>query len=98
MLAPYVAYEAALALVNSEHPDISALGMALTASSVIGMPLLRAQSSESPGLSSREQLTARGPRTFCAPIWRRSSPDLLETRFSDGGGWIRSQFPELRFG
>jgi divalent metal cation (Fe/Co/Zn/Cd) transporter len=40
LLAPYVAFEAIQALTNAEHPKISGLGMALTASSVIGMPLL----------------------------------------------------------
>jgi divalent metal cation (Fe/Co/Zn/Cd) transporter len=40
LLAPYVAFEAIQALVNAEHPEVSGLGMALTASSVIGMPLL----------------------------------------------------------
>lgn len=40
LLAPYVAYEAIRALIGAEHPDVSALGMALTASSVAGMPLL----------------------------------------------------------
>jgi divalent metal cation (Fe/Co/Zn/Cd) transporter len=39
-LAPYVSFEAISAVVNAEHPEISALGMALTASSVIGMPVL----------------------------------------------------------
>lgn len=40
LLAPYVAFEAIQALINGEHPEVSGLGMALTASSVIGMPLL----------------------------------------------------------
>jgi divalent metal cation (Fe/Co/Zn/Cd) transporter len=40
LLAPYVAFEAIQTLVTAEHPDVSVLGMALTASSVIGMPLL----------------------------------------------------------
>lgn len=40
LLAPYVALEAIQALVTSEHPEVSGLGMVLTASSVIGMPLL----------------------------------------------------------
>lgn len=40
LLAPYVAYEATKALTNAEHPDVSAIGLVLTASSVIGMPLL----------------------------------------------------------
>jgi divalent metal cation (Fe/Co/Zn/Cd) transporter len=40
LLAPYVAYEAVRSLVGAEHPEVSVLGMALTASSLIGMPLL----------------------------------------------------------
>jgi len=40
LLAPYVAFEAIQALAQSQHPEISALGMVLTATSVIGMPLL----------------------------------------------------------
>lgn len=40
LLAPYVSFEAIQALVLGEHPDVSALGMALTASSVIVMPAL----------------------------------------------------------
>jgi divalent metal cation (Fe/Co/Zn/Cd) transporter len=40
LLAPYVAVEAVHKLVTGEQPGTSWLGMALTASSVIGMPLL----------------------------------------------------------
>lgn len=40
LLAPYVGYEAIHALVTGSHPDSSALGIALAATSVIGMPLL----------------------------------------------------------
>lgn len=40
LLAPYVAFEAVQALLNSEHAEVSALGMVLTATSLIGMPLL----------------------------------------------------------
>jgi divalent metal cation (Fe/Co/Zn/Cd) transporter len=40
LLAPYVVYEATGHLVGGEHPEVSPLGMALTATSVIGMPLL----------------------------------------------------------
>jgi divalent metal cation (Fe/Co/Zn/Cd) transporter len=40
LLAPYVAFEAVHALMVSERPDTSWLGIALTTSSVIGMPLL----------------------------------------------------------
>ena len=40
LLAPYVSIEAIHKLLSGEHPSTSWLGMALTASSVIGMPLL----------------------------------------------------------
>jgi divalent metal cation (Fe/Co/Zn/Cd) transporter len=40
LLAPYVAFEAAQHLVTGHHPDISVLGMALTATSLVGMPVL----------------------------------------------------------
>ena len=40
ILAPYVAYEAIRHLAGAEHPEVSVLGMLLTATSVIGMPLL----------------------------------------------------------
>jgi divalent metal cation (Fe/Co/Zn/Cd) transporter len=40
LLAPYVSYEAIQHLASAEHPEVSVLGMALTASSLIGMPLL----------------------------------------------------------
>jgi divalent metal cation (Fe/Co/Zn/Cd) transporter len=40
LLAPYVTVEAIQKLVTAEHPSTSWLGMALTASSLIGMPLL----------------------------------------------------------
>jgi divalent metal cation (Fe/Co/Zn/Cd) transporter len=40
LLAPYVAFEAIHRLITGERPDVSWVGMALAASSVIGMPLL----------------------------------------------------------
>ena len=40
LLAPYVAFEAVHRLITGERPEVSWLGMALAASSVIGMPLL----------------------------------------------------------
>jgi divalent metal cation (Fe/Co/Zn/Cd) transporter len=40
ILAPYVAVESIRALVGGEHPDVSALGMALAVFSLITMPLL----------------------------------------------------------
>lgn len=40
ILAPYVAYEAVADLVGGSHPEVSVLGMVLTATSVVGMPLL----------------------------------------------------------
>jgi divalent metal cation (Fe/Co/Zn/Cd) transporter len=40
LLAPYVAVESVRALLNGEHPDVSALGMALAVWSLVTMPLL----------------------------------------------------------
>lgn len=40
ILAPYIAYEALTTLIAGERPDVSALGMALTASSMVVMPAL----------------------------------------------------------
>jgi divalent metal cation (Fe/Co/Zn/Cd) transporter len=40
VLAPYVGYESIEALVQEERPDVSALGIALSASSVVIMPYL----------------------------------------------------------
>jgi divalent metal cation (Fe/Co/Zn/Cd) transporter len=40
LLAPYVAFEAVHTLITGEQAETSWLGMALTASSVVGMPLL----------------------------------------------------------
>ena len=40
LLVPFVGYEAISKLVTGEHADTSYLGMALVASSLIGMPLL----------------------------------------------------------
>jgi divalent metal cation (Fe/Co/Zn/Cd) transporter len=40
LLAPYVAFEAVRHLATAHEPDISVLGMVLTATSLIGMPFL----------------------------------------------------------
>jgi divalent metal cation (Fe/Co/Zn/Cd) transporter len=40
VLAPYVAFEAIHHLVAADKPDVSALGMVLTATSLVGMPFL----------------------------------------------------------
>ena len=40
ILAPYVAFEAIRHLAGAEHPEVSVLGMVLTATSLAGMPLL----------------------------------------------------------
>jgi divalent metal cation (Fe/Co/Zn/Cd) transporter len=40
VLAPYVAYEATRHLIGAHHPEISTLGMVLTATSLVGMPIL----------------------------------------------------------
>src|SRR5215218_8360599 len=40
LLAPYVGFESVKALVTGEHPDVSWLGIALAATSAVGMPVL----------------------------------------------------------
>jgi divalent metal cation (Fe/Co/Zn/Cd) transporter len=40
LLAPYVAFESVKALIDGEHPDVSWLGIALSASSMVMMPYL----------------------------------------------------------
>jgi divalent metal cation (Fe/Co/Zn/Cd) transporter len=40
ILAPYVAFESIQALIHGNHPDVSWLGIALSASSLIAMPYL----------------------------------------------------------
>ncbi|HYJ20611.1 MAG TPA: cation transporter [Solirubrobacterales bacterium] len=40
LLAPYVAFESARALIGGEHPDVSRLGIGLAVASLITMPLL----------------------------------------------------------
>jgi divalent metal cation (Fe/Co/Zn/Cd) transporter len=40
LLAPYVAFEATRHLTTGHHPETSILGMALTGTSLVGMPIL----------------------------------------------------------
>ena len=40
LLSPYVGYEAVQPLAAGVHPEVSVIGMALTASSLLGMPVL----------------------------------------------------------
>ena len=54
LLAPYVGYEAVAHLFGGERPEVSVLGMLLTTSSLIGMPLLgRAKQSVAGRLGSQ---------------------------------------------
>jgi divalent metal cation (Fe/Co/Zn/Cd) transporter len=40
VLAPYITFEAVQHLAGAEHPEVSVLGMVLTATSLVGMPFL----------------------------------------------------------
>jgi divalent metal cation (Fe/Co/Zn/Cd) transporter len=40
LLAPYVAYESVMALATGERPDVTWVGIALAATSMVGMPIL----------------------------------------------------------
>ena len=90
LLAPYVGYEAVAHLFGGERPEVSVLGMLLTTSSLIGMPLLGRAKQRSPAGSALRPPTARGPRTCSAPIWRRPFSRVCSaTPCSAPGGWIR---------
>lgn len=91
LLAPYITAEAVHKLVTGEQAETSWLGIGLTASSLIGMPIL--------GIAKRRladklgSAATRGEgthRTCSAPISPgRYSLGCSATRFSDSGGSIR---------
>ncbi len=82
LLAPYVGVESIRALIGGEHPDVSWVGVGLSISSVILMPLLGDRQAAPP------PPPGRAARTCCAPIsparcWLACSA----TRSSAHGGW-----------
>jgi DNA-binding MarR family transcriptional regulator len=66
ILAPYVAVESVRALVAGEHAEVSWLGIALSASSLVVMPYLGITRVASPTDSARRKRRARAGRTCCA--------------------------------
>jgi hypothetical protein len=74
LLAPYVAFEAVQHLITGHHPEISVLGMVLTATSLVGMPMLGPPNSDSPTSSAPRPPTAKEPKTCSAPTRRGRLP------------------------
>ena len=68
ILAPYVGVESVRALVAGEHAQVSWLGIALSASSLVVMPYLGIAKSRL--ADPRRRRRARAGRTCCAPTWR----------------------------
>ncbi len=67
LLAPYIAQDAIRTLINGEHPGTSWLGIGLSISSIIVMPLLGRAKQRIGQRLGRAQPLARAPRTCCAP-------------------------------
>jgi divalent metal cation (Fe/Co/Zn/Cd) transporter len=67
ILAPYVGVESIQALLQGERPDVSKLGIALSASSLVVMRTSASPSSASQTRSARQRRRAKGARTCCAP-------------------------------
>ena len=66
ILAPYVLMESARTLIERGHADVTVIGMVLTGTSVVLMPLLGRPSTGSPTDSARLRLRGRGPRMCSA--------------------------------
>ena len=92
LLAPYVAFEAIQHLAAGDRPEISALGMVLTATSVIGMPLLGiAKQRVARTLGSQATHGEGTQNLLCAYLAATVFLGLPETPCSGGGGWMRSR-------
>lgn len=66
-LAAYVTFDAARCLIDGERPDASAVGIALTATSLALMPLLaRAKARLAPTLGSQAQAAEANQTRLCA--------------------------------
>jgi hypothetical protein len=90
ILAPYVIVESVRTLIEGGHADVTAIGMALTATSVVLMPLLGKASTTWHSGSARAPPPARARRTSSAASRPRPcSPAWPPTPRSVHGGWTR---------
>jgi hypothetical protein len=90
ILAPYVTVESVRTLFDGGHADVAAIGMALTATSVVLCRCSARPSTSSPHGSTPVPRPVREPRTCCAasrppPCWS----DWPPTPRSAPGGLIR---------
>ena len=90
VLAPYVVLESVKTLIEGGHADVTAIGMALTGTSVVLMPLLGRAKHRLAVRLDPPRPAARGPR-MCSAASRppRCSSGWPPTRPSAPGGWIR---------
>lgn len=70
ILAPYVAVEALRTLLTTNEPEVSWLGIGLTATSAVAMPWFGSPSSESGRSCIPPRPKAKGHRTSFAPTSR----------------------------
>jgi hypothetical protein len=90
LLAPYVAVESVRTLADGEHPAVSVLGIALSAGSLVFMPMLGIAKERLADQSARRRPKVRGARTCSAPTSRRpSSSGCSATLSSVPGGSTR---------
>jgi len=89
LLAPCVSIEAVLHLVHGDRPETSWLGVALAASSIIGMPLLgRAKQRIGDALSSVATKGEGMQNMLCAYLAGGVMLGLLGNALLGCGGWI----------
>ena len=69
LLAPYIAQDAIRALVNGDRPSTSWVGIGLSISSIVVMPLLGRAKQRSASVSGPARPRARARRTSCARTW-----------------------------
>jgi len=92
ILAPYVAFEASRHLAGGEHPEVSVLGMVLTATSLVGMPFLGvAKQRLADTLGSSATRGEGSQNLICAYLAAAVSWALQGTLCWGGGGSTRSR-------
>ena len=69
LLAPYIAYDAAAALITRSHAETSWPGIGLSIASLIVMPALGLAKRRLGAPLGSAATPGRAPRTCCAPTW-----------------------------
>ena len=90
LLAPYIAQDAIRTLVSSEHPSLSWVGIGLSVSSIVIMPLLgRSKQCIGRQLGSAATAGEGTQNLLCAYMAAVFWPGWSRTRWLAGGGLIR---------